>query len=106
MLHENVLKFSRFRYLRGASLLVLGSGVAYLWDQPETVPNGGTWLGYTLGTIGALMILWLMLFGVRKRADYENDAASLNPVHVIVAGLIGVAIFIGLIMLAVSFAVA
>ena len=50
-------------------------------------------------------VLW-SFFGVRKRADYENDAASLNPVHVIVAGLIGVAIFIGLIMLAVSFAVA
>lgn len=50
-------------------------------------------------------VLW-SFFGVRKRADYESDAASLNPVHVIVAGLIGVAIFIGLIMLAVSFAVA
>lgn len=44
-------------------------------------------------------------FGVRKRKDYESDAANLNPVHVIIAGLIGVAIFIGLIMLAVQVAV-
>jgi len=49
-------------------------------------------------------VFW-SFFGVRKRKDYESDAANLNPVHVIVAGLIGVAIFIGLIMLAVRVAV-
>jgi hypothetical protein len=49
-------------------------------------------------------VLW-SFFGVRKRADYENDAASLNPIYVIVAGLIAAAIFIALIMVAVSFAV-
>ena len=31
-------------------------------------PNGGTALGYTLGTIGALLILWLTMLGLRKRA--------------------------------------
>ncbi len=50
-------------------------------------------------------VFW-SFFGVRKRSDYERDAANLNPVHVIIAGLIGAAIFIGLIMLAVRFAVA
>ncbi|WP_288380587.1 DUF2970 domain-containing protein [uncultured Massilia sp.] len=49
-------------------------------------------------------VFW-SFFGVRKRSDYEKDAANLNPVHVIIAGLIGAAIFIGLIMLAVRFAV-
>ncbi len=49
-------------------------------------------------------VFW-SFFGVRKRSDYESDAANLNPVHVIIAGLIGAAIFIGLIMLAVRFAV-
>ncbi len=29
--------------------------------------NGGSWLGYTLGTIGALLILWLTMLGLRKR---------------------------------------
>jgi hypothetical protein len=50
-------------------------------------------------------VFW-SFFGVRKRRDYEQDAANLNPVHVIIAGLIGAAIFIGLIMVAVRFAVA
>jgi hypothetical protein len=32
-------------------------------------------------------------FGVRRRADYE-DVRKLNPVHVIVAGVIGAALFV------------
>jgi preprotein translocase subunit Sec61beta len=31
-------------------------------------------------------VLW-SFFGVRRKADYEKDAARLNPVHVIIAGL-------------------
>lgn len=41
-------------------------------------------------------------FGVRKSSDYEKDVNQLNPVHVIIAGLIGVAIFIGVLMALVS----
>ena len=37
-------------------------------------------------------VLW-SFFGVRKRSDYENDAAHLNPVHVIIAGLIAAMLF-------------
>lgn len=38
-------------------------------------------------------VLWAF-FGVRKKRDYEKDAAHLNPVHVIVAAIIGAVIFI------------
>jgi hypothetical protein len=59
------------------------------------------------GTFGATMkaVFW-SFFGVRKGRDYARDAASLNPVHVIVAALIGVAIFIGVLVLLVKIAVA
>ena len=30
--------------------------------------NGGSWLGYTLGTIGALLIVWLALLGIVQLA--------------------------------------
>lgn len=58
-------------------------------------------------SFGATMkaVFW-SFFGVRKRRDYERDAANLNPVHVIVGGLIGVALFIGILVLLVRLAVA
>lgn len=49
-------------------------------------------------------VFW-SFFGVRKRRDYEHDAANLNPFHVILAALIGVAIFIGVLVMVVRFAV-
>ena len=66
-MHESILVYRRFRYLRFGALLALICVVAYAAHQPLTAPNGGTWLGYGLGGIGALLILWLMWFGVRKR---------------------------------------
>ncbi len=67
-MHESILVYRSFRYLKWASLLCLAAIIAYAVQQPlGGVPNGGTWLGYTLGTIGALLILWLMWLGIRKR---------------------------------------
>ena len=58
-------------------------------------------------TFGATMkaVFW-SFFGVRKRRDYEHDAANLNPIHVIVGGLIGVALFIGILVFVVRMVVA
>jgi hypothetical protein len=58
-------------------------------------------------SFGATMkaVFW-SFFGVRKRKDYEHDAANLNPVHVIIGALIGVAIFIGILLFMVRMAVA
>jgi hypothetical protein len=39
----------------------------YLIDHPAGVPNGGSWLGYTYGTIGFGLIGWLAWFGIRRR---------------------------------------
>ena len=57
-------------------------------------------------SFGASMkaVFW-SFFGVRKRRDYEDDAVNLNPVHVIVAALLGLAIFIGVLLLLVRIAV-
>lgn len=38
-------------------------------------------------------VFWSFL-GIRKKNDYEQDAAQLNPVHVIIAGILGALIFI------------
>ncbi len=46
-------------------------------------------------------VAWSFL-GVRKRSGYEQDIQKLNPVHVIVAGLIGAAIFIATLIIIVN----
>ncbi|MFM8766830.1 MAG: DUF2970 domain-containing protein [Rubrivivax sp.] len=43
--------------------------------------------------------------GLRKRAGYEQDVHRLNPVHVIVAGLCGAAIFILALVLTVQWVI-
>ncbi len=45
-------------------------------------------------------------FGVRKSRDYEHDVAQLNPVHVVIAGVIGAIVFIGVLVLVVNWIIA
>jgi Protein of unknown function (DUF2970) len=45
-------------------------------------------------------VMW-SFFGVRKRRDLEADAAQLNPLHVVIAAVIGAAVFIGVLILVV-----
>ena len=33
--------------------------------------------------------------GIRKNSDYQEDLGKLNPFHVIVVALVGVALFVG-----------
>lgn len=66
-MHETMLNHGRYRFLWVALVLLFGSLAAYIWHQPVGTANGGSWLGYTLGTIGAVLIVWLMLLGMRKR---------------------------------------
>ncbi|NQE50968.1 DUF2970 domain-containing protein [Herbaspirillum rubrisubalbicans] len=58
-------------------------------------------------SFGATMkaVFW-SFFGVRKRKDYESDAAKLNPVHVIIAGILGAAIFVAMLVIIVKLVVA
>jgi hypothetical protein len=65
--HVSFLKHKGFRYLWLALLLCIVTGVGYALIDQEPRPNGGSWYGYTLGTIGLLLIVWLSLLGIRKR---------------------------------------
>ena len=66
--HDGFLRYRNFRWAKIASALCLVAIVAYLLIDVKPRPNGGSAEGYVLGTIGALLILWLTLLGVRKRA--------------------------------------
>jgi hypothetical protein len=44
-------------------------------------------------------------FGVRKSVDYERDVSQLNPLHVIVAGVLGAAVFVAVLLLVVRWVI-
>jgi hypothetical protein len=70
--HISFLKHKRFRWMWIALTLSLLSIVGYAIIDQEPRPNGGSWYGYTLGTIGLLLIVWLSMLGVRKRRISEG----------------------------------
>jgi len=42
-------------------------------------------------------VLWSFV-GLRKGAEHEQDMAKLNPVHVIIAGVIAAAVFVAILI--------
>ena len=60
------------------ALAVSVVSIAIYASQPATLPpNGGSWQGYVLGTLGAVLIVWLALLGVRKRS-YRSTLGSVQ----------------------------
>jgi len=66
--HESFLRHARMRWLKIGSTLCGIALLGYILASVPPGPYGGTWYGYTLGTIGAGLIVWLSLLGIRKRA--------------------------------------
>jgi hypothetical protein len=94
MIQDNLFNYKHFAYLKWALALVLAATMAYILDTPKINANGGTWLGYTLGTVGALLIVWLMWLGVRKR-QYANESGNLR-------GWVSAHIYLGLSLIAIA----
>ncbi|AOL22800.1 hypothetical protein Ga0102493_111778 [Erythrobacter litoralis] len=65
--HVSFLKHRNWRWLKLALLLSVVAGLGYALIDQQPRPNGGSWYGYTLGTVGLVLIVWLSLLGVRKR---------------------------------------
>lgn len=75
--HTSFLAWRRFAWLKVALALCGASIAAYLAYTPLHGHSGDTWLGYTLGTVGALLIGWLAWYGVRKRRYREGRGSML-----------------------------
>lgn len=58
--------------------------------------------GSFLGTLRA--VAW-SFFGVRRGRDHAHDVSQLNPVHVIIAGVLGAVIFVVLLVMMVQWIV-
>lgn len=70
--HLGFLRHADYRWAKRALLLCAASLAAYVWHEPVGGPSGGSWLGYTLGGVGAALILILLWLGVRKRRYRSN----------------------------------
>ena len=68
-------------------------------DLKELAARRGSFL-QTVKAVG-----W-SFFGVRRGVDYERDVQKLNPVHIILAGILGAAVFIAVLVLLVRWVIA
>ncbi len=50
-------------------------------------------------------VMWSFV-GLRSRGDYEEDVAQLNPVHIVIVGLVSVFVFVGSLILLATWVVA
>lgn len=78
-MQTSMLAWRNYRYGKWALLLVVVSIALYLSQGANSAqpPNGGTWQGYVLGTVGALLIIWLTALGVRKRR-YRSTSGTVQ----------------------------
>jgi len=61
--------------------------------------------GHRSGILAAMSTVFWSFFGVRKQADHDRDAVKLEPYHFIIAGVVGAAIFVGILLLVVHLVV-
>jgi hypothetical protein len=62
-----MLEYKNYRHLKSSSILMAIAILAYIVHHPSLGPRGNTWLGYTLGTVGAILVLTLLWYGVIRR---------------------------------------
>jgi len=67
-LHDGFLRHAGYRWLKVALAISVFTILSYALIDIRPHHNGGSWYGYVLGTVGAVLILWLTALGIRKRA--------------------------------------
>jgi hypothetical protein len=59
------------------TIVLVVCSIGYILNDPLGGRNGGTALGYTYGIVATIGIVWLMAFGLRKRA-YSSTLGTLE----------------------------
>ena len=77
MYQQTFLNYRRFKWLWITIAALVALFALYLIDKPIGGRNGGTLLGYAYGILAAVGIVWLMAFGLRKRA-YHSSLGTLE----------------------------
>lgn len=93
-MHTAFLSHAQARYLWLSLTLIVICTSVYVFHDPHEPHNGGTIYGYTLGTLGVLLILWLAYLGRRKR----NFTSRLGTVR----GWVSAHVYLGLALIVVA----
>lgn len=75
MQRSNIFDYKNYLYFKIAVVVIVIAFFAFLFFEPAVGHYGGSWMGYTLGTISALMVLWMAWYGIRKRR-YRGSGAT------------------------------
>lgn len=75
MQHSNIFDYKNYRYFKLSVIVILVAFASYLLFEPAVGHYGGSLLGYTLGAISALLVLWMAWYGIRKRR-YRGTGAT------------------------------
>ncbi|MBU2874215.1 hypothetical protein [Marinobacter salexigens] len=81
-LHQSILEYRKGRYGWWALLLILAAIVLFASHSDFQPPNGGTWQGYVLGSIGLALIVWLTALGIVKRRYGKSNVQAWTSAHV------------------------
>jgi hypothetical protein len=72
MKRESFLNTGNYFWFWFSLCLTVFSFFAYILNDPIGGRNGGTAVGYALGVVSTVCILYLMWYGIRKRAYYSR----------------------------------
>jgi hypothetical protein len=74
---ETFISYRGYRWLIVTVFFIVVCGLIYAVNEPLGGRNGGTVVGYTYGTLATIGIVWLMMYGVRKRA-YRSSLGTVQ----------------------------
>lgn len=77
MSQETFINYKRYRWLWITLVALVVLTAVYVSSSPVGGRNGGTTLGYTYGVLATIGIIWLMAYGLRKRA-YRSSLGTVE----------------------------
>ncbi len=77
-MHDSFVTYKNFYFLKVASALCAILILFYFFHSAYPEPNGGSWLGYFLGILGAVILVWLSLLGIKKRRYRESHGNTVS----------------------------
>jgi hypothetical protein len=74
-------------------------------EPPESLPDEPSPTARKIAFGPTVRAVAWSFFGIRRSKDLEQDAKNLNPIHVVIAAVLGAALFVAVLVLLVHWVV-